>query len=466
MSSTSPHTAKATPSTLPLFFQRRFFPMWAALGLGAFTDNMLKQALSIALVYGTLTAPFIDNDAALPLVGLLFPLPMAIFSTVSGQIADKYETSFLFRRTKFAEFLLMILAAIGFLLGNTVILIATLFLMGVQSSFFSPVRTSGMPKYLEPSELVRGNAFCSGGLFVSVMLGIVLGGMLINQPNGRVTVSVVLVLAALAGWLIIRMTPKAAANDPDLKVDWNIFRQVGVMLNYPATSPGVLRPVLGSAWYWTVGAFVSVAVPIMSRDTLFGDESVTTALMGLFALGSAIGAVTAASLAKGRSGLGFSTGGIFIAGFLSIVIYILAIGVAPPIDAAAYTAGTFFKGPREWIIAIAFLISAAAMAVYAVPLQAAVQRRAPAPIRARILAANNFLNAVGAIIGFLLFLAITQTSLEAKLVFPIVGIAQLCVALYMLNRRRTQPDGLYDESLSSSEPLSADIPLMEEEATR
>ena len=464
MSSTPPIGEQK--STLPLFFQKRFLPMWTALCLGAFTDNMLKQALSIALVYGTLTAPFIDNDAALPLVGLLFPLPMAIFSTISGQIADKYETSFLFRRTKFAEFLLMVLAAIGFLLGNTAILIATLFLMGVQSAFFSPVRTSAMPKYLTPGELVRGNAFSSGGLFVSVMIGIVLGGMLINQPNGPATVSLVLVLAAFTGWLVIRMTPQAAPNDPDLKIDWNVFRQVGVLLKYPANSPGVMRPVLGSAWYWTVGAFVSVAVPIMARDTLYGDENVTTALMGLFALGAAIGAVTAASLAKGRSGLGFSTGGILLAGTLSIIIFFLAIGVKPPVGADTYTPATFFKGPREWIMAFSFLISSAAMAVYAVPLQAAVQRRAPPAIRARVLAANNFLNAVGAIFGFLLFLAITQTSLEAKLVFPIVGSAQLVVAAYMFNRRRTQPEGLYDESLTGDEAPTIDQSLIKEEAPR
>ena len=145
----------------PLFFQRRFLPMWSALALGAFTDNMLKQALSIALAYGIITAPLISNDDALPIIGSLFPAAMLLFSTIAGQLADKYETSFMFRRTKLAEFLLMILAGIGFLLGSSVILILALFLMGAQSAFFSPVRTSSMPKYLHANELVRGNAFAA-----------------------------------------------------------------------------------------------------------------------------------------------------------------------------------------------------------------------------------------------------------------------------------------------------------------
>ena len=147
----------------PLFFQRRFFPMWTALSLGAFTDNMLKQSLSIALAYGVIVVPFIANDDAIPIVGSFFPISMLLFSTIAGQMADKFETSLMFRRTKFIEFLLMVLAAVGFITGWSLLAILALFLMGAQSAFFSPVRTGAMPKYLQTDELVRGNALCSGG---------------------------------------------------------------------------------------------------------------------------------------------------------------------------------------------------------------------------------------------------------------------------------------------------------------
>ena len=230
------NTAAVAPK-VPLFFQRRFLPMWTALCLGAFTDNMLKQALSIALVYQILTAPLIGNDDALPIIGSLFPIAMLLFSTISGQLADKFETSMMFRRTKFAEFLLMVLAAIGFLLGNSAILILALFLMGAQSAFFSPVRTGAMPKYMAANELVRGNAYCSGGLFVSVMLGIVIGGLLIAQPNGPSWVAVVLVVAALGGWAAIRFAPAAAPYAPDLVIDWNAPRQAMALLSYVKAAP-------------------------------------------------------------------------------------------------------------------------------------------------------------------------------------------------------------------------------------
>lgn len=436
-------------ATVPLFFQRRFLPMWTALCLGAFTDNMLKQALSIALVYGVLTAPFLDNDDALPIIGSLFPLSMLLFSSIAGQLADKYETALMFRWTKLIEFFLMILAGVGFLLNNSLILIASLFLMGAQSAFFSPVRTAAMPKYLHTNELVRGNALCGGGLFVSIMLGIVIGGLFIAKPNGPVIVSIILILAGLGGWMAIRMAPPAAANAPALNIDWNGFRQTKLILTFAFRARGVARPMIGVAWYWSVGALVTVATPFFVRDTLGGDETVVTLMMGLFAIGAALGATIASLLSKRRTGLGLSTVGAFIAGAASLAVYRLSAGIAPP-SGALQNAADFFSSWRAYSLAAAFILASIATSLYVVPLQAAVQRRAPMQKRARILAANNMMNAAGAFIGSWLVMSVTRTSLNAVDLFAAVGVMQGVVALYMFRRKQIITPGLYDEMLENS----------------
>lgn len=448
-------TAPSPSSNTPLFFQRRFLPMWIALALGAFTDNMLKQALSIALVFGILTAPFISNDDALPLVGSLFPIAMLLFSMVAGQVADKYETAMMFRRTKFIEFLLMVLAAIGFMTGSTAILILALFLMGAQSAFFSPTRTGAMPKYLEANELVRGNALCSGGLFVSVMLGIIVGGLFIAAPNGPMIVSAILVTAAFIGWFVILRAPARPANAPDLKIDWNIFRQTVVLFGYAFKSRGVAHPVLGVAIYWLLGAFVSIAVPLFVRDTLGADETVVTVLMSLFAVGAAIGAAIASSLSKGRSGLDFAFGAVAIASIATLLVFTLSLGTAPLTSDTLRNVGTYFVDTRSFTIAAAFLVASTGMSVFAVPLMAAVQRRAPTDKRSRILAANNMMNGAGAIIGSWLVLSITRTSISAAYVFLAVGLMQLAIAIYMYIRRARVPSGLYDEVLENTADVAA-----------
>ena len=431
----------------PLFFQRRFFPMWLALSLGALTDNMLKQALSIALVFGVLSAPLISNDDAVPIVGSFFPIAMLIFSTIAGQLADKYETSMMFRRTKLVEFGLMVLAAIGFLTGSSVILILTLFLMGGQSAFFSPVRTGAMPKYLAVTELVRGNAMCSGGLFVSVMIGLFLGGLLIMQDNGPIAVSAILVLASLIGWLAIRFTPAAPANAPDLQVDWNIFRQGWLLLGYAKNERGVFPPVLAVAFYWSIGAFVSATVPLYARDTLGADESVVTTMMGLFAIGAAIGSVIATILSKGKSGLRFATAGLFAAAIMVLLVFILSLGYPKSPDGMFSSIGEFLNGWRAGAILFTFLLTSVAMSLFVIPMQAAVQRRAPAEKRSRILAANNMVNAAAAWAGFLLVLPITRLSLNPAFSFFGLCVILFAVGALMLHRKRTLPEGLYDEML-------------------
>lgn len=441
----------------PLIFQRRFLPMWAALCLGAFTDNMLKQALSVGLTYGYLTAPFISNDSALPIVGFVFPVSMLLFSTIAGQFADKYETSLMFRRTKLVEFILMAIAGVGFLLGNAGLLILILFLMGAQSAFFSPTRTGAMPKYLATDELVRGNAICSGGLFVSVMIGIVFGALLIAQASGRSFVSIVLFVAALAGWLAIRFAPPARANAPDLVIKWNVVHQARELFGFAVNARGVLRPILGVTLYWTVGALISVTVPLYGRDVLHADPSVVALLMALFAVGAAIGAGVASTVSKGRSGLGFSAFGSLTAGVLSLFVVAASLGVAAPSDGALYSAGDFLSTPRGWIICLLFLIASASSSVFVVPLQAATQRRAPSDKRSRILAANNMLNALGAGAGSLSVLLVTNTALSPYVMFLISGALQVLIAVYMLRRKRMVPDGLYDEILTAPGPAADNL---------
>ena len=434
----------------PLMLQRRFLPMWTALSLGAFTDNMLKQALSIGLVFSVITAPFISNDDALPIIGSFFPIAMLMFSTIAGQVADKYETSVMFRRTKFVEFLLMVTAAVGFLTGNSIILILALFLMGAQSAFFSPVRLGAMPKYLHTDELVRGNAMCSGGLFVSVMVGMVIGSILIRQPGGPYIVSAILVAASLIGWLSIRLAPPAPPNAPDLKIDWNAVKQARTLLGYATGARGVMRPILGVAWYWSVGALVTVATPLFVRDALYSDETVVATLMALFAVGAAVGAAIASLFAKGRSGLGFSATGAVVAGVMTFTVYLLSANYAPPSDGELRNAGAFFSSWRAYGIGACFLLSSISMSIFAVPLQAAVQRRAPAERRARILAANNMINAAGAMIGSWLVLSVTRTELGPVDLFLAVACAQTLLGAYMVRRKYTVKEGLYDEVLTQN----------------
>lgn len=433
----------------PIFFQRRFFPMWSALTLGVLSDNTLRQALLIGVAYGVISIPGFKNaDDAMPIVGAFLPISILIFSSISGQVAEKFETSMLFRRIKFAEIILMIVTAIGFIYGFGPLLVAMLLVMGAQSAFFSPVRIAAMPKYLHADELIRGNAFCSAGMFTSILLGYVFGGLLITQPHGGAMVGALLVAASLTGWLSILRAPRAPPDAPDLVLNWNGFRQAVRMIGFAYSSPGVSRPISGVAIFYFMSTPITVLLPIYARDTLNADATVATAIMGLFAIGAGIGAMSAASLSRARSGLGFSTLGVSLASLTSLIIIGLSGLIAANPSASPLNAFEFARRPEGLALALTFCLSAGVMGLYIVPLQAAIQRRAPAEKRARIMAAGNMLNAAAAISGSLSALWITRTDLDVQHAFFVLFTLQFGIALYMVYRSRTTADGLYDESLT------------------
>jgi hypothetical protein len=440
-------TQEVRPGGRPLFLQRRFWPMWAALSLGAFADNVLRQALLIGISFGVIAAPAPGRaDNAIPLIGALLPLAIILFTPLSGQLADKYETSMMFRRTKLAEVGLMLIAAAAFVFDFGGLAIAMLFAMGAQSAFFSPVRTGAMPKYLAPDELVRGNGLANAGLYCSILIGYMVGGALIATEGGGAKVAAVLVAAATLGWLASLRTLRAGANDPGLRISFDWFGQISHMARLVRDSRGVAPPVFGCAVFFFLSTAVTVLTPLYARDTLGASALAATALNGLFAIGAGLGAIGAASLAKGRSGLGASAVAIGLAGVFGLLIY----GVSPLVAAApgeTLKASALVTTPEGLFLSFLFVATSALMGVYIAPLQAAVQRRAPPAVCARITAASAFMNAALAIPGSLSTLAITSTGADPALVFPAVASAMLAIAALMLHRRRTLPVGLYDEVL-------------------
>lgn len=421
--------------------------MWVALSFGTFSDNVLRQSLLIGIPYGVITAPsFGKPDNAMPFIGALLPLAIMLFTPLSGQLADKYETSMMFRRTKFMELLLMFVAAAAFLSGAGILAILMLFAMGAQSAFFSPVRTGAMPKYLEVDELVRGNGLCNAGLYSFILMGYMVGGSLIVRHDGTLLVGAVLIASSTIGWLASLRTLRAAANDPLLKISFNLPAQIARMAALVKNSRGVAPPLVGVAVFFLLSTAVTVITPLYARDSLGADAFVATVLNGLFAIGAGVGAIFAAGLAKGRSGLGYSAAAVGAAGIFAVLLA-LATPMARGAAEGVFTTAHLFTTAPGLILVATFIATSALMGVYIAPLQAAIQRRAPAPVRARIMAASAFANALFAIPGSLATFAITNTDIDPSVAFYAIAAAMLAISALMLHRRRALPEGLYDEML-------------------
>ena len=144
-------------SQFALLGKRRFAPFFWTQALGAFNDNAFRNALVMLVAF---QMGLDDHTVSLytNLAPALFIIPFFLFSATAGQLAEKYEKSRIIRYVKLFEIGAMALAAYGFYTHHTTLLLVVLFMMGMHSATFGPIKYAILPQALKPDELVGGSS--------------------------------------------------------------------------------------------------------------------------------------------------------------------------------------------------------------------------------------------------------------------------------------------------------------------
>jgi 1-acyl-sn-glycerol-3-phosphate acyltransferase len=414
---------------LQLLSIRRFAPFFWTQFLGAFNDNVFKNALMLMIAFQAGQHLSMASDVVINLAAGLFILPFFLFSATAGQIADKMEKSRLIRRIKVMEIAIMACAGVAFFWGSTVLLMVLLFLMGTQSAFFGPVKYSIMPEHLKPEEIVGGNALVEMGTFIAILLGTIGGGLLIHLPQGPQVIGGVLVGVALAGWLASRMIPATAIQAPDLPIRWNLIRETWRTIHQARRERSVFMSILGISWFWLLGAAYLTQLPNFSKTVLFGDESVVTLLLTLFSIGVGVGSILCERLSGKKVELG-----LVPLGSIGLSLFGLDLFWAArfPESGMLMSLGQFMAVSGSLRVMIDFVMIGVFGGLYIVPLFAMVQTRTAAKERARVIAANNIL------IAFFMVLAsvagavlIGLMGVSIPVFFLMLALANAAVAVYI-----------------------------------
>ncbi|MEL7029025.1 MAG: MFS transporter, partial [Pseudomonadota bacterium] len=260
---------------------RRFAPLLIAQTLGAFNDNLFKQALIISLAYGGVALTGVPTETLVLASAALYVAPFFLFSAIAGQVADKFERSALVRRIKTVEIGVMAFAALGFLIGSAPMLLASIFLAGAQSAFFQPVKNALLPDYLSRAELAVGNGVMSGATFLSILIGTVAGAVLIRHPLGGLIFCLLALTAALCGRASAGAAPQTAAGAPGARIRWNALTESARLIAHALSLRGLARPFVGTLWVWLMGAAIIAVMPIYARDVLGGDPTVAAMMMAV-----------------------------------------------------------------------------------------------------------------------------------------------------------------------------------------
>jgi len=421
-------SAHEHPNQFALLRQRRFAPFFWTQFSGAANDNLFKFAFTVMVTY-QLQISWLPPSMAGLVIGALFILPFLLFSATSGQLADKYDKRTLIIFVKRLEMFIMALAAWGFFSANIPILLGCTFLMGLHSTLFGPVKFAYLPHHLNERELMGGNGMVEMGTFVAILLGNVAGGLIIAVPEiGAHHVGFSCVGVALLGRAVAHYIPASPATDPGLRINWNPFTETVRNLKLAHGNLVVFRSLLGISWMWFFGAVFLSQFPSFAKEVLHGNEQVASLLLVVFSIGIGTGSLLCEVLSRRHVEIGLVPLGAIGMSVFAIDLYFASRGLPP---SQVMSLASFVAQPAHWRVMADLALLSLFAGLYSVPMYALIQLRAQVTHRARIIAANNILNALFMIASSVIAGILLGMGMTIPQIFLLVGLANAVVAFYI-----------------------------------
>ena len=411
-----------------LLAERRFGPFFLTQLLGAFNDNVYKNSLVILVAYHAASYSSLDPNVLTNAAAGIFILPFLLFSASAGQIADKFEKSAIIRVIKAIEIAIMVIGGAGLLLHNLPLLFLALFMLGLHSTFFGPVKYAILPQALSSAELIGGNGLVETGTFVAILAGTLIAGVLVALDNGIGWVSAMILIVSVLGFLASLAIPKAPAAAASLMFDWNPLRETWSNLKFAKENRTVFLSLLGISWFWFYGAMFLSQFPNYSKAVLGGNEHVVTLLLALFSVGVAAGSLLCERLSGHKVEIG-----LVPFGSIGLSVFAVDLFFATPgsIAHAGVGAWQFLAQPGAWRVALDLFLIGMFGGFYIVPLYALIQTRCPPSHRSRVIAANNILNALFMVVAAGLAVAALKAGMTIPQLLLLTGVLNAAVALYI-----------------------------------
>jgi 1-acyl-sn-glycerol-3-phosphate acyltransferase len=411
-----------------LLLERRFGPFFLTQLFGAFNDNVYKNALVILVAYHAASYSSLDPNLLTNLAAGVFILPFVLFSASAGQIADKFEKSVIIRVIKAIEIGIMVIGSAGLLLKSLPLLFAALFLLGLHSTFFGPVKYAILPQALTTAELIGGNGLVEMGTFVAILAGTLVAGLLVALDGGIGWVCAVILVISVMGLLASLAIPKAPAAAASLTFEWNPFRETWSNLKFAKQNRTVFLSLLGISWFWFYGAMFLSQFPNYSKSVLGGNEHVVTLLLALFSVGVAAGSLLCERLSGHKVEIG-----LVPFGSIGLSVFAMDLFFATPgsVAHAGVGAWQFATQPGSWRVVMDLFLIGMFGGFYIVPLYALIQTRCAPSHRSRVIAANNILNALFMVVAAGIAVLALGFGLSIAQLLLLTGVLNAVVATYI-----------------------------------
>lgn len=424
----------------PLFFSKRFLPIFSVQFLGALNDNLFRSAAAMLIVFSLVKTS--EQGTLTALAAGIFILPFFLFSAFAGNLADQIEKTKLVKRIKFIEIIVMSFGAWAIFSSSLIALFILLFLMGSQSAFFGPIKYSILPEYVQKNELTTGNGWFSASTFIAILLGTLIGGWVVLTDSGTLWLGALVISMAVLGWVMSLFMPPSHPRPSPKKVPPRLLyltkKEVLAGIKYPQA----FLAVLAIAWFWFLGAGYLSQIPVMVKNYMFGNEQVVLLFLTTFSLGIGLGAFLVSKLAakfKQVSKLQYHGAMILSLSAFMVLSNIFMLGI----DSSENLRGIseFLADLPSTLVLICLLMIATVGGAYIVPLYTHLQIHSPDHFRGRMVAVNNIVNSFLMVLSSILFMlgyALGLNLLDMLYILALMNVV-VAIALYkkIANLRRT-----------------------------
>jgi MFS family permease len=403
----------------------RFAPYFTAQFLGAFNDNLLKNALVILISYKNLTVLGIAPAQMVALAGGIFILPFFLFSAVSGQLADRHAKHRVLRWVKMAELGIAIVAAIGFVGDTPEIALVALFLMGLHSAVFGPVKYSILPEIVPSQSLLSANGLVEAGTFLAILLGTILGSLLIGQTqNGGEIVSILMLTAAVIGIVAAMKIPVLSPADTSIRIR-NPLGPLLRLLGFFFRNRAMRSTLTAISWFWAFGSVFLSVFPTLVKNVLHAESGMVTLFLTAFSVGIGIGSMACARLKKTEFGA-YMTSGSAIA--MSALTLDFALTCSDWSVAGPVTVVAFLSTISGWRIFADLIGVSLAAGVFIVPLYTYMQESSDPRQRSQVIAICNVINAAFMVAAAAVLLILFRFGWSEPAALMLLAAANLSVA--------------------------------------
>jgi MFS family permease len=418
-------------NTMHLLRTKKFLPLFITQLLGAFNDNLFKFAMVILVIYQIYNDPALEFQFS-ALASGLFILPFFIFSAVAGQLADNYDKATISRFVKTLEIFIALIGGAGLILHNIPLMLVALTLLGVQSTFFGPIKYAILPQHLKKEEVLGGTGLVEAGTYIAILAGTILGGIIVDLVNEKAAAAFVL-MVAIIGWISARYIPSAPPQKSFEKIDYNFVRSSYRLVRETMHVRRLFLAIIAISFFWTIGAVLMIQFPPLVKNVLTADPTVASLFLGIFSIGIAIGSIIVNRLLKSQVSARFAPISVIIMGVFVVILFFVSSQWEGLPDGQLYDFMTFMSYKGSWGLLITLLGVAVAGGSFVVPLYAFLTTTVDISQTARTIAANNIVNSGGMVLGSLAALALSMAGVTT--IQQLLLIAAMCLIAAWLGQQ-------------------------------